>query len=152
MKIFSAKLLILEFETWCLLWLLRQVRWGEKKKNPPTGFGIEAARRILFLSEKAQTLEPNSVCWLIFDHGRGRNYEIFCKHLIRAFHVRWTMHCWFHHRISALLVMWMCFFGVFFCFFTHTIEQTAYTRVSQFCTCEHLWTILIMLRTKKENA
>lgn len=155
MKIFSAKLLLLVFETWCLLWLLHQVRWGEeKKKNPPTGSGIEAARKTLFFSKKAQTLEPNSASRLIMVEEEILRY--LAKKLIRLFHVRWATDCWFHLHIKVLLVMWIYFLK-------HPIEQSAHM-ASLYSTCEYFsWsgyfysesemrTILIMRRTMKENA
>lgn len=50
-----------------------------KKQKSPTGSGIEAARTILFLSEKAGTVEPTSFCRRIFNLCGGGNYEIFFK-------------------------------------------------------------------------
>lgn len=117
-------------------------RKKKKKKNrrkSPTGFGIEAARKILFFSEKAQTFEPKLFCRLILNHGGSGNYEISCKFypFIKqpfTFDKHWVMLSppiklsWFE---AGFLEIWM-----YFLYIQNSALILTNVWVSQFCTCE----------------
>lgn len=107
----------------------------KNEKNPPTGSGIEAARKdFVFFSRKRR---PLSQTQLIFDHGESWKLwdTVFCKHL-RPFHIRWTTHWWFHRWIKALLVMWMLLFFLYTYYRLDSTHGIIHVSISVL----HMWT------------
>lgn len=119
MKIFFAKLLLIEFETWCLLWLLRQLPRG-KTENLPLDLELRPQERFCFSLRKRKDLSQNSSADWYFNHRGSENYETvfklwpFLKVKLFMFDKRVMLSplilSWVHHQIKTLLVIFVHFF------------------------------------------
>lgn len=111
MKIFSATQLLIEFETWCLFWILRQVWWAEKK-NLPLDLELWLQELFCFSPRKLEHLSQHHSAdgYLILAEAETTRYFANFSHLLKSLSQCYHHWWWFPHLIMMQLnVPWTRF-------------------------------------------